>query len=147
LLIGAHRSQAPDSDERGRDSSSGGMTKRSASLAMNLSVQQPMCRRCGQHLPVRARFCTGCGTRVQPTYVAWLPKLEAHFAPASKVFTSVGVLSLIVWPAVMASPFYVPGEHREFGLLLTFACALGGLALPLGLRLKMGGRVEREATR
>lgn len=67
--------------------------------------------------------------------------------PASKVFTSVGILSLIVWPAVMASPLYVPGEHPEFGLLVTLACALGGLALPLGLRLRETRQAEREATR
>lgn len=84
---------------------------------------------------------------MQATYVSWVPRLEARLASASKVFTSVGTLSLILWPAVMASPFYVPGEHREFGLLLTFACALGGLALPLGLRLEEAGRAKRGMVR
>jgi len=36
--------------------------------------------------------------------VEWLAKLKPRFAPASKIFRTVGALSLIVWPAVMVSP-------------------------------------------
>ena len=84
---------------------------------------------------------------MHPVSLPWLSKLEARLAPASKVLTTVGMLSMVVWLAVMASPFYVPGEHPAFGLLLTLACALGGVALPLGLRLRAAGRAEREAMR
>ena len=114
---------------------------------MHPAVQQPACRHCGQQLPARAHFCTACGTSVHPVSLPWLSKLEARLAPASKVLTTVGMLSMVVWLAVMASPFYVPGEHPAFGLLLTLACALGGVALPLGLRLRAAGRAEREAMR
>ncbi|MBY0278789.1 zinc ribbon domain-containing protein [Candidatus Binatia bacterium] len=123
------------------------MTNRATSIAMHPTVQHPVCRRCGQQVPARAHFCTACGTPLEPVSSPWLSKLEARLVPASKVFTSVGILSLIVWPAVMASPLYVPGEHPEFGLLVTLACALGGLALPLGLRLRETTQAEREATR
>lgn len=123
------------------------MTNRVASIATQPASRQPVCRRCGQHLPARAHFCTACGSPLQPVSLPWLSMIEARLAPASKAFTAVGILSLIVWPAVIASPFYVPGEHPEFGLLLTLACALGGAALPLGLRLREAGRAEREATR
>lgn len=123
------------------------MTNRSTSIAMHPALQSLTCRRCGQQLPARAHFCTECGTSLQPTSVESLAKLEARFAPGSKIFTTVGALSLIVWPAVMVSPWYVPGEHPEFGLLLTLACLVGGLALPLGLRLREAERAERGATR
>jgi hypothetical protein len=138
----------PDGDEPGRGPSPLGMTSGAAFIPpMQPPVQQPACRHCGQQLPARARFCTACGTPVHPVFLPWLSKLEAKLAPASKVLTTVGILSMVVWLVVMASPFYVPGEHPEFGVLLTLACALGGVALPLGLRLREAGRAKREAMR